>query len=451
MLNQNRHAKRIHDAIERDTEIAKRVIYAPIVQDDEEARLVGSGLKALQTMSSDEFKKLEKLTIKEIAEGWAGEGETAIKAAAAAVSDAMQLATASVMGQSFRNRLVEARKGMDHLRDDAAATRTVSMDMSGPEAPGLDLGWRRAFVFEDATGVELLKIMNWRAGLRYLEYNNSSDEIQLETVGGSDSQREGARYFAAGFKVNEREARFSTVTVNQMLSYARQEYLFALSRLAYREIFTKKYGGTDVVADTFNSSSPEALAFALNGDNDKENWDLTIYQARSILNAAHRHMVDSASQIENGKSRKRSKENPIRVTATDPILLYHNHRHNEAIEAIYRNGRGDNDINPTLIANVVPISTAIAPISGGWDVTATTEKRDDFGFFGTTKETANPETIGGMLVIPGNYNIMATFRNLSFVNATDMLRESTTIGAKFEARPLMDKRQKALVNLGTYL
>jgi hypothetical protein len=195
MLNQNRHAKRIHDAIERDTEIAKRVIYAPVVQDDEEARLVGNGLKALQTMSSDEFKKLEKLTVKEIAEGWTGEGETAIKAAAAAVNDAMQLATASVMGQSFRNRLVKARKGMEHLRDDAAATRTVSMDMSGPEAPGLDLGWRRAFVFEDATGVELLKIMNWRAGLRYLEYNNSSDEIQLETVGGSDSQREGARYF----------------------------------------------------------------------------------------------------------------------------------------------------------------------------------------------------------------------------------------------------------------
>jgi hypothetical protein len=47
MLNQNRHAKRIHDAIERDTEIAKRVIYAPVVQDDEEARLVGNGLKGV--------------------------------------------------------------------------------------------------------------------------------------------------------------------------------------------------------------------------------------------------------------------------------------------------------------------------------------------------------------------------------------------------------------------
>lgn len=450
-IQQNRHANRIYKAIENDLDVANRVIYAPIVQDEEEARLVSDGIRAMKAMGVDEFKKLEKLSVEEIATGWSGEGETAIKAAAAAVNDAMALVTASVTGQSFRNRLIKARKAIEHLRDDAAATRTVSMDMSGPEAPGLDLGWRRAFTFEDATGVELLKIMNWRAGLRFLEYNNASDEIELETVGGTDSQREGARYFAAGFRYDDREQRFSMVAVNQMLAYARQEYLFTLSRLGYREIFTKKYGSTDVVADTFTSSSPEVQAFAKPGTDDKTDWEHTIYQARSILNAAHRNMIDNASQIENGKSRKRSKENPIRVTATDPILLYHNHRHNEAVDAIFRNGFGDNNINPVLISNVVPIATAIAPISGGWDVTATTEKRDDFGFFGSLKETGNPETIGGMLVIPANYNIFATFRSLSFVNATDSLRESTTIGAKFEARPLMDKRQKALVNLGSYV
>lgn len=434
----NTITKQVRARIEQDKAFAARVLGMSVVPNEETAKAVSKGLQALRKMSGEDLEKLNSLTPSEIAKGWE---DSNVKVMAKTLEYSLGILTDALGGDQIRNPLF---KSMEHLQNPAANVQVVSNMMAGPESTGIDLGWRRAYNFLSPTNAKEVEVMNWRAGLRFLEYEYRTDKPEATTLGGRTNQRESARFFASAFKHAEGDFDFSVVTLNQLLSYMRAEALTMQSNLAYRMIFAKKIGGTSVVNNAFMYSDTGENKFtdwSTSSTDRKTIEERLVFQVRHVLNESRRLMIDHATQVQNLKKRENFREAPISVTAADTILFYYNHAHRELIDKVFQDLRGEEGVSPTVLSNLAFIETTAAPVGGGYDITRKDGQRDDWGFRETITESTKDR--GGMMIIPGNLNYFLTFRNLTFLNDSDVMSEMNTIGAKFEANAILDKRQKA--------
>ena len=442
----NYSTQRVRKSIEQDTAFVQRVLGMSVVPNDEIAKKVGDGITALKKMSAEEAEKLSKLSVEEIVEGWENSD---IKIMAKAVEHSLGLMNDALAGRQLRNPMMQlgnVRKGLEHLQDHNSGVRLLSNQMAGPESTGIDLGWRRAFNFLSLSNEKEVEIMNWRTGLRFLEYAYRTDAPAAESIGGRTNQRQGPRFFAAAFRHHVGDMPHSVVTINEMLSYMRAEALTMQSLLGYRTIFSKSVGGTDVVDFAFDYSDVTTFEdWSTSSDDPKTIREYEVYQVRHVLNEARRRMIDAASQSQNLVGRTSNREAPIKMTAADTMLVYYNHAHEELIEKVMSDAiRGEDGINPVLLSNIAFIKTAAAPVGGGYDVTARDTGHDSWGFREDLSESVAGKR-GIMMVIPANMNYFLNFRPLTFLSDAEPMRETEIVGAKFEANAIMDTRQKAHV------
>ena len=437
----NTITKQVRERINQDKAFATKVLGMSVVPNNEVARRVGKGLSALRKMGAEDLEKLNNLSPTEIEKGWENSD---VKIMAKTLEHSLGILTDAITGDQIRNPLF---KSLEHLQNPAANVQMISNMMSGPEATGIDLGWRRAYNFLSPTNAKEVEVMNWRTGLRFLEYEYRTDKPEATTLGGKTNQRESARFFASAFKHAEGELDFTVVTLNQLLSYMRAEALTMQSNLAYRMIFAKKINSTSVVGNSFVYSDTNTFTdWSTTATDQKTIAEYEVFRVRHVLNEARRLMIDQATQVQGIDKRTNYREAPLSVTSADTILYYYNHAHRELIDKVLQDAiRGDEGISPTVLGNIAFIETSAAPIGGGFDIVRKDAQRDDWGFRETAKESSKNK--GGMMIIPGNLNYFLSFRNLTFLNDSDVMSEQNTVGAKFEANAILDKRQKAHVEM----
>lgn len=445
----NQKTTDVRQRIANDEAIAQKMIGLSVVPTNEIAEKVNKGLNELRKMSGEDLEKLNSLSAKEIAKGWESSD---VKVMAKTLEDSLGLVSDVLVGNQLRNPVWNAaQKSLEHLQNPSSMVRTISNMMSGPETTGIDLGWRRAFNFLSVDNEEEVEVIDWTAGLKFLEYEYRTDKPEAQTVGGRKGEKEGPRFFGAAFKHANGAFRHSVVTLNQLLSYMRQEAIRTQSLLAYRTIAAKKVGNSDVVGRSLSYDNTKIFKDWSTVATDRETIEkYLVWQIRHVLNEARRLMIDNASQTPNSKSRKNHAEARLNVTANDTVLFYYNHKERELIDKVQQGLRGENGVDPSVIGNIAFIESSMMPVGGGYDVTAKDNQRDTYGFRESVTETVAANKIGGMMVIPGNRNFFINFRPLTFLNDSDVMSESNTVGAKMEANCLMDKRQKFHIVAGTH-
>ena len=436
-MNRAYNQKRIENQIAQNEAVLRDVVKAPIVMDEEQARLVSKGWQEMADMPPEEVEKFQKLTAEEIEKGWES---TPVKSAIGHTHKALNTINEAIAGVLYKEKAI----GQDSLKDEAARTLTVATGMTTGTEMGVDLGWTPAFRMINAQNAKILQLQDVHVAGMLWEQANFDSDIKYNKTGSTKKESMGPRYFAGGFSYYPREERFSLIGVNEVLESMKLGAANLTSRLAYRMI-----GKQPTNANVYNAANMDITTISATGDLDDYHADLI--NGISILNEAHVRMVEKAGHQGpdlQGKRLQQFDQAPLNIGPNDVILAYYNHRHYRFIESMMSLRPGQQGINFSVLKNWVFIQTAMLPPCGAFTV-ADAQEHDDYGLYETVTPTDPDNTIAVMGIIPGRRNIGANFRDNVVLTERANIKEAINIASKMEINFNKDDRQFAQVVLGT--
>ncbi len=417
-----------------------RIARIPVVETDEEAKNFMDGISEISKMAPDELRKLEGLSLEELATSKQTEP---VKTAVLCLSKSLKMASDATAGRAHDNEIV---RDFSKRKDWGAgfsnferAVVTVDEISSMMQTAGIDASYMLAYRSVDASGREEMATRDILGEARFYELLRSEKAI-LTPMGNEKGDTVGFRRFGGGFEYPTYGTDISAVSVNDMLAALRVASMRTKAAAAYKEIFRHGSGRLNYGYTAWPYAGTDATT--------EEKTMGAAYGAIHTLNEAARQMIEAAIQVSSGtkKGEKGKTEAALPVTASTPVLVYYNHTHNAILSLIQRLILGPNGLNPTLNYNFVFVPTHLAPVSAGWSVTDETE-RDDYGLFGKVKEAEALQKAAVRLVIPGFRNLHGTFQGLSFNNQTEVLKESVTVAAFERYTFITDNRQTARVQI----
>ena len=424
------------------------LISMPKVTSAETAEKVWKGFKAIRDMKASEREKLVELSVQEAAKEF---GSDDVKVALRVVEESTKMVGDFMGGQLATNEAfqqAQRKNVLDASRDDDKATMIVDYARE-LQTGGVDLGWMPAYVARNATNAQEIKRLDMNSIIRFVEVSSVDEIPPKETMSGKQNERYGPRFISARVEYSDDDFRFSTWTLNDILSRIQQAYSQSVTYMAYKRIF--EYNNTFQKYTTSDIS--EASRRFLTVSNAKDINFAMAHRGRNLLNIAHTRMVNIAMHRDKtDKKRVQSTESKLPIGPLDPIYVYFNHEHREFFDLLGRMIPGEDGVNSPLLDNWIFVPTYCAPLSGGWTVTGETDstERDEWGLYGTIAEQGKGNAPAAMAVIPGLRNEYATFRNMYLINTVREEEESTRILAKARLNFVMDDRQKALIEFGKY-
>lgn len=431
--SQERTQDRIQKRIETNSAILAAACNAPVVFSDDAAEKVLKGWEKMSKVSDAEWEAVKKLDKEQLIKRF-GDGEIA---AAIEVTDR---ALAKVFGVVTGTDTTSKSFYADGMKDEMSATLMVNTGLMMGDDQNFDTGWTQAFNSIGAQNVTRIKVNDIRAGVKMYELANASDDVPDNQQGSQKDEYIDARYFGAGLPYSFRENRHNLLTVNNYLGMMRTAAAHNIGRQAYREIFRSdanslKYKASDLVKK-----------FAAPGSNDLTDLQYNIIRDRKALNEAHFRLINVAMQetIDGGKRQKAQYDSaPLQVNSQSAMLAYHSFAHFEYIEEMRSYRVPEIGVSTPILRNFSFIDTVHAPVCGSHSITES-KQRDMFGMFETVKDDFPTDKAGLMLVIPGQRNFAAFFRNTTFF--TDQMpasRESVRLVVKQEQNFVKDYRQFA--------
>jgi hypothetical protein len=437
-MNYTNWQSQVNENLEHNRRLMAQAIKAPVVHSDEQAKKFIDGLKKLFALrGTSEFSEVMEKSAEDVIKlAKDGDVKYTVRILDKAIGLPQRVITNTVYADPFAEAALRKDLHVDGMKDSSRASRSIDMGLRTIANESFDLGWTQAFTAESAEDVESLKLYDWGAMLKVLEYTSYNDDLDFQSLGKHAYGQLDPRYFAVALRYGERDMRFSAVGVNRILELARRESQETVTRAAYREIFNGAGVTSTAVSTEFSGATAGSVDL----------YQQKVLNGRKSLNTARVDMIDDLNGAEKGSTRTKTIGSKMHVPANSPILVYHTHREEEFIGDIQYMNKGVDTTKPTLYGNFAFVSTTEAPVSGKWTVTDKKPVRDEFGFYNTVKE-ATTDTLGAMLVIPGGRNIYATFRNLSLVTEMNGLKESTDLAFKQEFNFAMGKGQKRHVAL----
>lgn len=428
----------IEKMIVRNRDVALKATRIPVCMDDESAEKVGKGFDEILRMKNDEIEKLKKESFEDIVKYHSSAN---VKASVYHLGEALGIIHDALLGTlgKSENQMRMIKKMYHSESGKNNNVLVVNSGMQTADMANVDMNWSVAFTAQDATNAEFMKIYDFVSATKFLEYKDETSDIEAMGLGAGTSDVIKPRFFATAFKYGERDFRFSAWRINDILSNIRLSALKNISLAAYRCL------GDTAGAEIYSASTK----FTPTGSDELKDEILEVLKARQTLNDVHFKMVERANPSVDPKSKNPKSEAALdSVTVNSPILFYYNHQHRGFINKLRSMTGGDNGINIDILDEWVFIPSALMPKSGGHTITGENgDVRDAHGFYGKIKENGPISQLAGKAVIPGLRNQYGIFRNLSFVNKSDTLKETTTIGAKQSHKFIMDDRQHALVKL----
>lgn len=440
MSNSYCKTERINGNIDHNKAILRKAIGANILKNQKEADMFSNGLRKVMGMSEDDRSKLFNTpaneVIKKAKDGDARFFVATLDKSMAVVSHTM---AGTLYSSPVSQKILAKDMHVDGMKDDSAASRIVDMALRSEADGNIDLGWQQAFRVENAQDVERLKLHSWGILAQMLEYKNYDSKPEFQSFGNVNYGELGPRYFMSAMSYQMRKQRFSFIALNRLLSAMRLEAVQTMSRLAYRTIFNGAGVPTQKASTKFTGEAKYSA------------YEIDVYNARRTLTDARRQLINNANGIERGSKRVRHNGGKSTFPANVTSLFYVNHNLGAFLHDVQYMNRGTDNTNPTLYGNMAILETIEAPMTGSWKVAELDATRDEMGFYEEVKEGSTLDNQGGMLVLPGEYNILGIFRNLTFITATDAIPEAEKIVAKQEMNAVMGEGQRRHVLIGKNL
>jgi len=418
----------------------------PLVFGEVDAKAFMGGLSLIRDMKDSDLSKLKSMSIKDVAEmkdKAKSDKDKQIGFAIHILHKAMSVMADAKYGTDLRNTyaIAEKKRQKEYFADNSTMfSNQVQVIQSVVNLLGeqVDLGYMTAFNSVDARSARTLRVSDLLWQVRFTELGKGESP---ELSGGADEQNQDltGKFYGAGVLLDDRDSRFSPVSVNMMLSAFRIKGEQILSHVAYKEIF---------MYDSAQISKALISQYAATGNDDAmtARWRDTA-NARYTLNEATADMIDAANHISAGNKKTQNRsEAPLSVPSDTPIIVFYNHRNNELMNDVQNLQSPMNLPQTGLNYNYVFQPTTKAPISGAWQTDDATV-RDDYGTFGTVKEKSTKNHQGVKIVIPGYRNVNATFEGLTIAQDRRNVNFSTIVVARQMALQKMDNRQSAWVKL----
>lgn len=416
----------------------RKINAAPILFNDEDADAFIEGLKAMNRLSVDEYKRLNKLSVKEMIEGWGGDKSAQIKMAVATMAKALQATNDSLFSVGKMNESLQVAQR--HEKSFHAAGNTdlgkAVLELAGFNTaysrPEIDAGWLGLFTMVDARGRESVKVEDILGFIRFYELNKH-EEVILTPVGDRNGTSVGYRLFGGGVMFDNYDMQNSLTSANQILAGIRAASTDIKAILAYREL----------CADQTLSYSAITKFSGTSGTRDGE-W-ARVNNNIHTMNEAARQMLENALQRD-GKKKVKTVEGILPVTPATPIVVLYNPKHAEEIDRMRRMTGGDDGTNSRLLYNFQFQPSYLVPNSGGLTYSPSSN-RDEWGLFGTATESGSKGSMGVRFILPGMRNLMLMFKDLEFGQDIRFSSQSTVVSAFERMNCVVDDRQSAKVSL----